>query len=149
MTGRRERVRDGLVAGAVAGVLSGLPSTVHAIGTGRSPLEATLAAGSMIAPNARAPVRLLAAVPVHAALSLGWGVFLSLTLPRRGGALWGAGAGAGIAALDLGVFGRRWAGVRNLPVGPQVADHLAYGVVVGAVLARLEQGRGEDGREQA
>jgi hypothetical protein len=133
----KQRVRDGFIAGAIAAVVSGAPSTLHAIATGRSPLEATLAAGSMLAPNGSARTRLIAAVPVHVALSLGWGALLSFTLPRRKGALWGAAAGAGIAALDLGGFGRFWPEVRDLPAGPQIADHVAYGATVGAVLERL------------
>jgi hypothetical protein len=136
-----DRVRDGLVAGAVAGVLSGLPSTVHALAMGRSPLDATLAAGAIVAPGRSSGVQLLAAVPVHAALSLGWGVALSFVLPRRRGALTGALAGMGIAALDLGVFGRRFPAVRELPAGPQLADHVAYGIVVGATLERLARAR--------
>ena len=108
------RTRDGLAAGAVAAVLSGVPSTVHALVTGRDPLEATLAAGTVVLPEETRPERLLAAaVPVHLALSLGW------TL-----------------ALDLGVVGRRIPRVRALPLGGQLADHVAYGVVVAAVLRR-------------
>jgi hypothetical protein len=136
MSRLEERLRDGFIAGSVAAVVSGAPSTLHAIATGRSPLEATLAAGSMLAPNGNPRTRLVAALPVHMALSLGWGVLLSFTLPRRRGLLWGAAAGAGIAALDLGVFGRFWPEVRDLPPGPQVADHVAYGATVGAVRAR-------------
>ena len=49
---------------------------------------------------------------------------------------WGAVAGAGIAALDLRLPGRRMAAVRALPVLPQVADHVVYGAVVGAYLRR-------------
>jgi hypothetical protein len=141
MSPARHRIRDGLVAGAIAGVVSGTPSTLHAIATGRSPLAATLAAGSIVVPNARPSIRLLAAVPVHASLSLGWGVALSSTLPRHKAALWGALAGAGIVALDLGVFGKRWPAVRDLPTIPQVADHVVYGATVGAVLERLARAR--------
>jgi hypothetical protein len=49
--------------------------------------------------------------------------------------VWGALAGLGIAALDLGLIGRRFPRVRALPQLPQVADHVAYGATVGAVLA--------------
>ena len=82
---RAGTIEDGLAAGAVAAVLSGAPSTLHALATRTSPLEATL-------------------------------------------------AGLGIAALDLAVVGRRHPRIRALPVLPQVADHVAYGVTVGAVL---------------
>ncbi len=46
-------------------------------------------------------------------------------------------AGALIAALDLGFIARRrFPAVAALPVGPQVADHLLYGALVGLVLDR-------------
>ena len=133
----RTTISDGLVAGAVAAVVSGAPSTVHALATGGDPLEATLAAGSMLRPRERRrAVLLLAAVPVHVALSLGWGVVLSAVLPGRRTVAWAALAGVAIAALDLGVVGRRFARVRALPPAPQVLDHVAYGAAVGLVLSR-------------
>jgi hypothetical protein len=54
----------------------------------------------------------------------------------RRGVVAGALAGLGIAALDLGLVGRRFPRVRALPLAPQVADHLVYGMTVGHVLAR-------------
>ena len=72
---------------------------------------------------------------MHAALSVGWAEVLAAVLPRRRTAVWGALAGLGIAALDLGLIGRRFPRVRALPQLPQVADHVAYGATVGAVLA--------------
>ncbi len=60
------RTEDGLAAGALAAVVSGLPSTVHALAAGRDPLEATLAAGSLLLPNETRRLPLfLAAVPAH------------------------------------------------------------------------------------
>jgi hypothetical protein len=50
--------------------------------------------------------------------------------------LWGAVAGAAIAALDLGVVGRRVPAIAELPSAPQVADHVVFGAVVGALLTR-------------
>lgn len=135
--GRRRAVADGLAAGAVAAVVSGAPSTAYALATGRDPLEATLAAGKIALPNeTRRAVLVAAAVPVHLALSLGWGVVLAHALPRQRPVLAGALAGLAIAALDLGVAGRRIPTVRALPLAPQLADHVAYGATVGAVLAR-------------
>jgi hypothetical protein len=127
--------RDAIVAGAWAAVLSGAPSTLHALATGRDPLEATKAAGSILLPHeTRAPALVAAAVPVHLALSLGW----ALALQRAGvrGAARGAIAGLAIAALDLGVVGRRYPRLRSLAIAPQLADHVAYGAVAGIVLAR-------------
>ncbi len=128
---------DGLVAGAVAAVVSGIPSTAHALLTGRDPLEATRAAGTILLVRETRTAPLLAsAAAVHVALSLGWGIVFATALPRRRTWLWGALAGAGVAALDLEVLGRRWERVRALPLAPQIADHIAFGAVVGAVLER-------------
>jgi hypothetical protein len=127
-------------AGAWAAVLSGLPSTLHALATGRDPLEATKAAGSILLPRETRTLPLvLAAAPVHLVLSLGWA--LALQKGRVRGTVPGAVAGLAIAALDLGVVGRRFPRIRALPLGPQLADHIAYGAVVGAVLARAPTAR--------
>jgi hypothetical protein len=118
-----------VVAGAVAGVVSGAPSTLHALLTGRHPLEAVRAAGTLVgSPTAGAGTL------VHVVLSLGWGAVLAAVLPRRGAVLSGAAAGLAIAAVDLGGVGRRLPRIRALPVLPQIADHVLYGAVVGAVL---------------
>ncbi|MDQ3859877.1 MAG: hypothetical protein M3327_15795, partial [Actinomycetota bacterium] len=75
--------RDGVAAGGVAALLSGLPSTAHALATRRDPREPTLAAGSLLVGHERRPaVLLLAALPVHLALSLAWGLVLARALPR-------------------------------------------------------------------
>jgi hypothetical protein len=132
----RETFRDALVAGSVAAVISGAPSTAHAMVTGADPLEASLAAGTILLPRERRQARLLlAAVPVHMALSLGWAVVLAATLPRRRTVELAALSGLGVAALDLGLIGRRFGRIRALPQIPQVADHLLYGATVGTVLS--------------
>jgi hypothetical protein len=140
----RQTVRDGLAAGAVAAVLSGGPSTLAALRSGDSPMEATLAAGTLLLPRERRPVALaLAAVPVHLALSLGWAVVLAEFLPRRHTTRWGAASGLAIAVLDLGVFARRYPRLRALRTVPQVADHVAFGATAGAVLALRRRARPE------
>jgi hypothetical protein len=129
-------VEDALAAGAVGAVLSGIPSTAHALVCGEDPLEASFAAGTLLLPNERRPRRLFAAAAVvHLALSLGWAMVLAVALPRRRAAAWATLAGLGIAALDLGVVGRRFPRIRALPLTPQVADHLAYAWTVAGVLA--------------
>jgi hypothetical protein len=126
---------DALGAGIAGALLSGAPSTVWAVITGRSVTEGALAAGSLVLPREhRTPVLLLAAVPVHLALSLGWALVLAATLPERRTAAWATLGGLGIATLDLGLIGRRYPRIRALPQPPQVADHLAYGAAVGAML---------------
>ncbi len=160
--GSRQWVVDGLVAGAVAGVVSGLPSTAAAVRQGTGLLTATRAAGTLLG----RPTVVRGAV-AHVVLSLGWGVVLSGLRPRRksagdgarpterptrqpagragspadlvAGAVAGAAAGAAIAILDLAVVGRRFPAIRGLPPVPQWLDHLAFGAVVGVVLARRSQ----------
>jgi hypothetical protein len=128
-------VRDGLLAGAAAALPSGLPSTVHALATGRDALAATLAAGSLLLPDETRRGRLVAAaVPVHLGLSLSWGVAFARLRVR--GPVAGAAAGLAVAALDLGLVGRRTPRVRALALAPQLADHVADGAIVGAVLRR-------------
>jgi hypothetical protein len=122
-------------------VLSGAPSTLHAVLTGADPWAATLAAGSVVLPHETRRRRLvLAAGVLHGALSLGWAVVLARVL-RRPTVVSGAVAGLGIAALDLGLIGRRLPAIRALPQAPQVADHVAYGVAVAVVLERWPAGR--------
>jgi hypothetical protein len=124
----------------VAAVLSGVPSTAYTLATGGRLVDGALAAGSILLPHEERPgVLVLAAVLVHAALSLGWAAVLAALLPRRRTVACGALAGLGIAALDLGLIGRRFPRIRALPQAPQVADHVAFGAAVGAVL-RLRRG---------
>src|SRR5215208_4244923 len=95
-------LRRALVAGMWAAALSGAPSTVHAVATGRNPLEATVAAGSILLPHETSRGRLLAAaVPVHLTFSLGWAVVLERAGVR--GVARGAVAGVAIAAFALGL----------------------------------------------
>jgi hypothetical protein len=123
-------------AGLVAAAVSGAPSTAYSLAAGRDPLEATKAAGTLLV-GERAPgwIRVAAAAPVHLALSLGWAVVLERSLPHERRVLWGAAGGLAIAALDLGVIGRRFPAVRALPLLPQLADHALFGAVVGALSA--------------
>ena len=131
------RIEDGVVAGAVAAVVSGLPSTAWELARGGDPLRATLAVGSMALPRERRRERLVAAaVPVHLGVSVAWGVVLARVLPRRPSVAAGAVAGLATAALDLGLVARRFPAIRSLPLGAQLADHAAYGAVVAFVLAR-------------
>jgi hypothetical protein len=126
---------DVLIAAAVAAVLSGAPSTAHALLTRANPLEASLAAGTLLLPHEQRPSRLLAAATVtHAALSLGWAIVLAAVLPRRRAPFAAGAAGLAIAALDLGVVGRRFPRIRALALVPQILDHVAYAVTVAAVL---------------
>lgn len=133
----RDALADAAIAGAAAAVLSGAPSTTHALLTGADPFEASLAAGTLLLPREQRPSRLLpAAIAAHAALSLGWALVLAAALPRRRTVGWSVVAGLVIAALDLGIVGRRFPRIRALPLAPQVLDHVAFAATVGWVLSR-------------
>jgi hypothetical protein len=130
-------VNRALHAGLVAAAVSGAPSTLITLARGEDVLMATRAAGTLLLPRERRTLPLLAAaVPVHLGVSLGWAVVLDRLLPRGREPLTGLLGGLAIAALDLGVIGRRLPAIRALPQGRQWADHAAYGLAVGAVLAR-------------
>ncbi len=135
-------VRDGLLAGAVASVLAGVPSTTYAVATGRPLLEGAAAAGSIVLPGERrTAVLVAAAVPVHLALSFGWAQAIAAVVPRRRPVLGSVACGLAIAALDLGVIGRRLPRIRALPQVPQWLDHVAYGATVGFVLRARRRSR--------
>ena len=139
---RRFVAGDACVAGVVAALVSGVPSTIHALWRGDDLLEASLAAGTLLLPREerRGPL-LVAAGAAHAGLSLGWSLVLERLLPARATLRWSAVGGLAIAALDLGVVGRRLPRIRALPLLPQVADHLAFALTVGAVVRRRRAAR--------
>jgi hypothetical protein len=109
-------------------VLSGAPSTAYTLATGGDLLESTRAAGTLLG----RPTVLRGAL-AHAAVSLWWTLALYKLGVRTPAT--GAVVGAAIAGLDLGVVGRRFPAIRSLAPLPQLADHLAFGAVVGWVLS--------------
>lgn len=129
-------LRDDVLAAGLAGAIcAAIPSTAWSLMRGDDVLDGARAAGAMLLPHERrTPVLLLAAVPVHLALSFGWAGVLAVALPHGKEPAWGGLAGLGIAALDLAVVGRHIPAIRALPQGRQWADHLAYGWTVGVVL---------------
>jgi hypothetical protein len=137
---------DVLRAAVVAALVSPAPSTLHALLSDRDPFGASVAAGSiLLREEKRRTLLVAAAVPVHVALSLGWTVVLTRILPRKRPITEGALAGLVIAGLDLGLLGRRYERVRALSVLPQVADHVAFGIVVEMVLTRRSAWRRRSG----
>jgi hypothetical protein len=140
--GLRALLADTAVAGTAGAALSGAPSTVLALVRGDDLLAGARAAGTLLLPRERRTARLLvAATAVHLGISFGWAFVLAATLPRGREVPAGAGAGLAIAALDLGVIGRRLPAIRALPQPDQWADHVAYGVAVGLALARRRRRR--------
>jgi len=133
------------LAAAVASVVSGTPSTAHAVVAGRPVLEAASAAATLL-PGHRERPGVVNGLFVHVVVSAGWGTALGLVLPRRHTVAWGAAAGLAIAALDLAIARRKAPAIAALPQTWQWADHVAFGATVGWVLSR----RGSDqGRQRA
>ena len=136
----RRPLHEIAVATAVASVLSGAPSTAHAMLNGRPPLEAARAAGALL-PGRRGARSggLLAGAIVHVGVSAVWGTVLGLVLPERNTVAWGAVAGLGIATIDLVVLGgRKVPALAALPQRWQWADHVAFGAITGWVLSRAD-----------
>jgi len=133
-------MRDALIAGAVAAAVSGAPSTLITLAKREDVLMGARGAGAIALPREDRTLPLLAAaVPVHLALSVGWAVVLDRLIPPGAELPGGLAGGLAIAALDLGVIGGRIAAVRDLPQGRQWADHVAYGLAVGATLRALRR----------
>lgn len=134
------------IASVVGAALSGAPSTLVTIVRREPLLDSTRAAGALVLDRSRSPAALVVAGGVaHVAISAWWTLVLGAVLPRGRRARWGALAGLAIAALDLGIVGRRVPSIRELSLGPQVADHVAFGVLVGAVLDLTEPVHGPGG----
>ena len=126
---------DALAAGLVGAACSAIPSTVWSLVKGDDLLDGGRAAGAMVLPHERrTTVLLMAAAPVHLALSIGWAAVMAAAVPRGREPAWGLVGAAAIATLDLAVIGRRIPAIRALPQGRQWADHAAYGLAVGLVL---------------
>ena len=145
MTSVGPRVLRGLetaTAGVVAGTLGGLPSILHAIVTRRDPVEAVRAAGTLVASEDDAPGRLLAAgLVAHPVVSAAWALVLVPMLARRDRpVLVGACLGLAIGGLDRAIAVRGFPRLAALPLVPQLADHAAYGALVGLVV-RHHRGR--------
>jgi hypothetical protein len=138
--------RDLAWAWLMATTFSGLPSTLYALLMGGDPLEATRAAGAMLLPAATSLWTLFgAAAVVHGGVSLFWTLVFAALLPRRH-ALAGSVAGAALVALlDLRLIAPlAFPSVTALAFWPQLADHLAWGALLGGTL-QWRQRRRADG----
>jgi hypothetical protein len=133
---RRRDPSHVLAAGLAGAVVSAFPSTTWTLIRRGDVLEGGRALGRVLLPREPRTVVLLAAgAPVHLALSLGWAGVLAAVLPPHDEALLGLAGGLAIAGLDLAVLGRLYPAIQALPQGRQWADHAAFGLTVGAVLA--------------
>jgi hypothetical protein len=112
-------------------VVSGLPSTLHAVLTGRPLTASVRAAGTLLG----RPTIVRGAL-AHAVISAFWSAVLVPALPERRRLAAGLAAGAAIHVLDLEVIGRRIPAMRALPRPAQLADHLAFGALVAVTSSR-------------
>jgi hypothetical protein len=64
------------------------------------------------------------------------GELLARILPRRRSPVRAAGAGLLMGVLNVGLIGRRFPSIRALPLLPQLADNVAFAVVLAAVADR-------------
>ena len=122
---------------ALAAVGSGVPSTVVTIARGGEPLQSTRAAGTLlVGESAPASTRLAAGGVSHVAISIFWGTLAWRSLPDRHTTAWGAVAGSGCRRARPRSRRPRFPAIRRLPRGPQVADHVAFGLIIGLCRAR-------------
>jgi hypothetical protein len=121
-------------AAVVAGVLSGAPSTLHAVATGRDPLASVRAAGTLLGRPTIAGGAL-----AHAAITAWWtGVIAAVPSARRS-VTSGAVVGVIIGAVDLAIARRRFPAIAALPTVPQLLDHVAFGALVAATLGPVRR----------
>ncbi|MBW2279781.1 MAG: hypothetical protein JRG76_07165 [Deltaproteobacteria bacterium] len=131
-----ERARAVWVAGGLAGLVSGVPSTVYLLVTGGDLFASLDALVAMVTSRDLAmPYHVAVAAGVHFAVSFGWAAVLVALVPRRAPVLGALAASVLIALVDLELIAPYFfAEVAALPFLPQLADHLAWGAVVGVVL---------------
>ena len=126
---------DSLTAAVLAGILGGIPSTAWALVNRGDAWEAALAVGAIMLGSDAPFSRLIAsAIVFHGVMSFFWAAVLCAFLPPRRRMLWGLIAGALIAVLDILLIGQAIPAIRSLAFVPQLADHLMFGVIVGAVV---------------
>jgi hypothetical protein len=132
-----QRVKEAI---AVAATFSGAPSTLHALLSGRSfrstvryVYDATCAVGTLVPPGRPGFIR---GAVAHLGISVAFGEAFARTLPQRRSVVWGAAAGLAIGVVNVGVIGRRFPAIRALPLIPQLADNVAFGVLFAVVADR-------------
>lgn len=127
----------------VAATFSGLPSTLQAFieqSSLRSAAgyvyDATRAVGTLVPPGRPGFGR---GMVVHLAISMLCGETLARTLPRDHPVEWGAAAGLVIGIINVGIIGRSFPAIRELPLVPQIADNVMFGMVFAVALDRLDR----------
>lgn len=132
--------RRTLEATAYAAVLGGLPSTLYAVAKDRRwsrgleyGVDVTTRIGVLLPPFRPGLAR---GVGAHLLVSAIAGQSMAYLLPRRRSVAWGAALGLAMGVDNVVVIGRRISGLADLPVGPQLADNIAFGVVFAALVDR-------------
>lgn len=139
-TSRRPQSRI-LQATLVAGLFGGAPSVLYSLqhdGPRRAweyGLRATRAIATLVPSR---PPSLALGAAAHFGVSLAVGQALGRALPRRRSVVWGAASGAAMGFVGAGVVGRRFAAIRELPFGRQLADNIAFGVIFALVADRSD-----------
>lgn len=138
-TTRRRSQRRILEATIAASLLSASPSVLSSVhggdvrGAWRNGLRATRAIATLVPP---ARPNLAVGTATHFGISAAFGWALGRCLPRRRSVLWGAAAGAATGLVGAGLVGRRFDAIRALPLGPQLADNIAFGIIFALVADR-------------
>jgi hypothetical protein len=117
-------------AALIAGLFSGVPSTLQALLTApRDVLTSVRAAGTVLGRPT-----LTRGVLAHTVLTVGWTAVIAAVPPARRTVASGAAAGVVIGLVDLAVARRRFPAIAALPTLPQLLDHAAFGALVAASL---------------
>ena len=128
-----------LRAALVAGVLSGIPSTVITLAKGDDPLESTVAVGSALLPEEEDLATLVGAgLLAHFAISLGWTIAFAIIMRKNPTWIRGGLLGGLVGTIDLELASLRFPQIAALPKVPQLLDHIAFGALVGGVLLPRE-----------
>ncbi len=137
-TSRRPQGRI-VEATLAASLLGAAPSLLYSmrrdgvLGATQYALRGTRAIATLVLPGR--PNAIVGAT-IHFGISAVFGQALGRFLPLRRSPLWGATGGAAMGIVGAGVIGRRFAAIRDLPLGPQLADNIAFGITFALVADR-------------
>jgi hypothetical protein len=95
--------------------------------------DATGAVGTLVPPGRPGFIR---GALAHVGISVLCGEGLARALPQTRSAVWGAGAGFAIGLINVVIIGRRFPAIAQLPLVPQLADNVAFGMLFALVVDR-------------
>jgi hypothetical protein len=134
-------IRTNARAAILAGFAGGIPSTLYAIASGGDWLESMNAVAAIVnAENPSIVWRVSVAAAIHFTISFVFASTLLAILPHRRTLLWASACGAVIAVIDLLLLAPiLFHEIAAPSFWPQLADHVVWGVVVGAFAARADK----------